>query len=1138
MKANSLIRFLAAQTQVAFNDNAAKLILIGVAQLVLPPGPAAVVTAILALLLVAPFVLFAPVGGWLADRFPKKEVMFASLVAQLLIMVILCVSVLTRRMELLLAGFLLLGTQSALMSPSKRGLVGELSGPSRVGMAVGWMEMLVVAAILAGSFLGGNLIDGLNLRLNDPWIAAGWAFTLLLVGCFVSLALIRRVPSRRPRNPQPWNAGRLTAHFKELRQLTSRPPLFRAALGESFFYFLGGVLVLTLAGLGRELYPDGPGAARTTGLMLALSGVGVMTGSLFAAYLNRNEIRLGVIPFGAAGLGLSLLGLARTPAASAEFYLLLVGVGLSGALMLVPLSAYLVWRSPEASRGSILASANLLSSLAGMIAVGVQMKLSALLGVDAQGQFFALGIMAFGVAIVSLGWLPKEVLRLLLRMLFGARYGLRVQGLDKIPQEGGALMVCNHVSYIDAILLSLASPRPLRFLSHESFFKMPVLGSVLRGLGVIPVSSHGARSALTRAVERIQAGEVVCIFPEGELTRTGCLMQLRPGWQWIARQSGAPVVAAWMDGLWGSIYSFSDGAYFFKMPKGLRRRIHVSFARLPEDADDAGLRQLLLDMGARAFSARSEWKQGLAVRAVASLRRRPWRVQLEDFSGLKPVRFRAGTLLALSLVLARRWRQAFTEQRVGVILPPGLGGTAANLALTLAGKTPVNLNPTAGLEAARHALDQAGVQRIVTADRVVERFGSYPWTEDRIDLRLEIEVVGRLKLLLALLSVWTLPGWLLRNVWRVSRQGGGEEATLLFTSGSSALPKGVPLTHANLVGNLTQVNETGVLEKKDSILSPLPLFHSFGLTIGMWYPLLNGLRAIHSPSPLELKSLESALRDGKPTILAGTPTFLDRYARRFKPESFQSLRMVIAGAERLPPSLSERFETQLGVPLFEGYGLTEASPVVSLNRPHPRRSMGALSMQTGWEPGSVGRLLPGISFRLKPVEGMEDAGELCLKGINLLRTYLDPSQNQGRLEDGWYQTGDLVRMDRDGYLLIKGRTSRFSKLGGEMVSHAAVEQALAKALPCEASEAGPADCVMGVREEGKGEELVLLTTRAVEPEEIRRALHRSGIPNLWIPRRVVRMESLPQLASGKLDLGECQRVAGDASSKLEKEVVR
>ncbi len=1108
---------LFAQSQVAFTDNAAKLLLIGLVQILLPEDEASRLVSAIALLLVAPFVLFAPLGGWLADRFPKRHVLAASLWLQLTVTIVLVAAVVIHSIPLAVGGFFLLGIQSALMSPARRGMAKELAGES-VGELVGWMEMLCIAAILIGSVAGGQMIDGLTATLGNAWTAGLISFAILAIGCVVALLGFRNVPARQAATQTPFTWKSLLGHADLLRTLHRDRPVWRAALGDSVFYLAGGVLLLTLAEIGRGLYPDGIGAARCTGIMLAVMGVGVAAGSLVAARLSRHGINLGLAPLGSLGMAGAMLVLAATTPGGVPFYLGLAALGLSGGLYIVPLGAFLVDRAPEAERGKILAASGLLSSVAGVVAVGLHALAVDFFHVNEQGQFVLLALLMLATSVMAARMLPQHLIRVVALALARTRYSVKRVG--QIPATGGVLIVCNHVSYVDTLILSLAAPRPIRFLSYEGFSDTPVLRLILRMAGTIPVSPTKAKEAIYRAADSIRQGEVVCIFPEGQLTRTGCLMELKSGFELIARRAKCPVIVAHLDGLWGSIYSFEGGRYFTKMPRGLRRHATVSFSQPLQEISTIRVREVLLEQGEAAFRARSAGQNTLAHTLMRALEDDPFHTCVVDQTSEKKSLTNI-ELLSLSWRLAVRWRKVLPEQRVGVILPPGLAGSLANLALVLAGKVPVNLNPTLSEEAARSCLDQADVTSIITAVEVTRKLPKFPWTAKVVTIDTEIAALSRNELLAAYVQVLLLPARLLAARMRLPRTSPQDEAVVLFTSGTSGQPKGVALSHANILANYAQIADTSFLQKDDRLLSALPLFHSFGLTMGLFFPLLAGRTIITAPSPLDSDKLAEAARVGLPTVLLSTPTFLRSYIKRIPRDAFGTLRLAVAGAERLPAETAAAFHERFGCEVLEGYGLTEASPVVCLSVPHPPRGPGADSLQIGQREGSVGRLLPGVSMRLFDPETHEPSptrGLMALRGANVVGHYLGGADPE-KFREGWFFTGDIVRVDPEGFLFVEGRVSRFSKIGGEMVSHSAVETALAEALPGEAH-----DCVLGVSCPEKGERLVLLTTRTLTKETMRERLA-GRIPNLWIPREIVRLDRLPTLASGKLNLAECRRLA-------------
>ena len=489
-----------------------------------------------------------------------------------------------------------------------------------------------------------------------------------------------------------------------------------------------------------------------------------------------------------------------------------------------------------------------------------------------------------------------------------------------------------------------------------------------------------------------------------------------------------------------------------------------------------------------------------------------------------------GKLLAVAAVLSRTWAKSISGRRVGIVFPPGLGAWITNLAVIFCGKIPVNLNFTAGKLSLQASIRQAEISTVITAKAVQDRFPDFPWLDDTRDLIAELKGLSKLRLVAMIVAVRCLPCGFLLRLLDIPRVGGDEEAGLLFSSGSTGQPKGVVLTHRNLLGNLQQVADCGLLPAQETLLACLPIFHSFGFTVTMWYPLVTGLRVVTVPSPLETQRIASAVREEQATVVFGTPTFFRGYLRRIKREDFQSVKYVVAGAEKTPEGLTEDWEKRFDNLYLEGYGLTETSPAVSCNLP-----TGFLNERTGRrEParreGSVGRLFPGIAARIvNPETGREqpltETGMLHLKGVNVFPGYLAaPETADEAFEDGWFVTGDLARIDEDGFLFIEGRLSRFSKIGGEMAPHGAIEEQIARLFGLEESER-PLVAVAGVADEKKGESLVLLSASDLTIDDLRQRFRESGLPNLWMPRRVVRVEEVPCLASGKLDLRKLRELA-------------
>ncbi len=702
-------------------------------------------------------------------------------------------------------------------------------------------------------------------------------------------------------------------------------------------------------------------------------------------------------------------------------------------------------------------------------------------------------------------------------------YKLTTHGADRLP-EGGFLLLPNHLTWVDALVLQTACPRPIRFIIYEDYYRDRRLAPLLRLIGALPISETRAKDTVRAAVELIRRGEVVCIFPEGELSRSGTLLRLKRGYEIIARQAKCPVVPVWMDQLWGSIFSYRGGRYFWKWPRNFRYPVTVAFGDpLPAKAADIGaLRQRFLELGEFCYTARGHLRGNLAAQCVRGLKKHPGDIAVVD--GTDGSELTRGKLLAAGLALAQLIRAQVPEQRVGVVLPSSKGAVLANLAVLLAGKIPVNFNFTAGRAALEASITRAGVRCCITAGAVQEKLKEFPWPSRVVRLD---ELVPRLKGAATkwfLLSRLLPASWLMR-IASVPQKGDRAEAFLLFTSGSSGEPKGVALSHRNLLANTHQFGEMLNLGRHDIVLGALPFFHSFGATVCLLFPLVEGVKVVTYPNPLETSKCAALIARHGVTLVLATPTFLRGYLKRAEPAQLRTVRLIVTGAEKLPDELADAFKARFGIEVMQGYGLTETSPAASFNLPSPPEVA-----QPGNRRGSCGKLVPGLAARIHHPESGEplslhETGMLWLKGANVFEGYLGDSERTAEvIRDGWFRTGDLARFDEDGFLIIEGRMSRFSKIGGEMVPHETVEAKIVESLVL-SGEGERIVAITSVPDEAKGEALVILSTREIDVTALRETLSVAGLPNLWIPKRVRRVEKIPILASGKLDIQGCRKLA-------------
>ena len=717
-----------------------------------------------------------------------------------------------------------------------------------------------------------------------------------------------------------------------------------------------------------------------------------------------------------------------------------------------------------------------------------------------------------------------------LRVLAKIFYRLRVEGIDQMP-AGGALILSNHISYIDVIILQIASPRPLRFIAFEELAKKWWIKLTFDAFGVITIAPRRSTEGIRAAVRAMQEGEWVCIFPEGQISRTGLLIGFKKGFELMARRAGVPVVPVFVDRLWGSLFSFSGHRYFWKLPEQLPYHVTVMVGRplTPDETNAVTARQALLDLGEKAYSARPELKRHLARECVRGLAKSPGRVAIVDRTAERR-EVKAAMILAVASALSRRLRTTVAVRRVGIALPPGAGAAIANLAVSFAGKVPVNLNFTAGRAAVETALRVGEIDTILTADAVRNKFPAFPWPERTLDLKTEIGACGKAAMFKWLVAAWILPGNWIANLLDIPLEGDRTEAGLLFTSGSSGEPKGVVLTHRNLMANTTQFWSLNLIKKDDVMLGCLPIFHSFGFTVTMWFPLIRGIRLVTITSPLETRKMVDAIHDERVSVMIGAPTFLRPLLKKADRHELAPLRLVVSGAEKMPMDLFTGFKESFGIEIMQGYGLTETSPASNVNLPDPPRTTSAAEYQPGHRLGSVGRLFMGMTARIADPEtgeprALTETGMLWLRGPNVFEGYLkDPERTEAALKDGWFITGDLGRFDEDGFMYIEGRLSRFSKIGGEMVPHVTIENKIIQLFGWEGADKAPV-VIVGVPDAIKGEALVMITTEDVSLEAVREKLSAEGLPNLWIPKNIKRVEAIPQLSTGKLDIQACRALA-------------
>jgi acyl-[acyl-carrier-protein]-phospholipid O-acyltransferase / long-chain-fatty-acid--[acyl-carrier-protein] ligase len=1120
---------IVTQFQGAFSDNVLRnLLLAMVVGMGLDKGHRDTFVSIVTFLFSVPFVLFSMSGGWLADRFSKRQVTIWTKVMEIAAMVVATIGLAAHSQSITLLALGLVATQAALFGPSKYGLLPELLPTPRLSWGNGVIELGTFLAIILGTVTGASLAE----HFPGREIYAGYTLIALAFLGFLTSLGIDRVPAAAPEKKFRINfVGDL---WKQIGIMRRDQALFLAVLGNTYFWFLGSLLFATVVVYGPDVLHIGQ---TKTGYLNAALAIGIGIGSMAAGVISGKKIEYGLIPLGSIGMTVTGIVLGATHVGVIGSALLLSILGFWAGFFAVPVNALIQHRPAEKDKGGVIAAANLLSFIGIALSSAVYYVFTQFINLNPKEVILAASAITGAGTVYVLILLPEWFGRLILFFLTHSIYNLKVLGRENFPEKTGALLVCNHMSFVDAALLIASTDRQIRFLIYKGIYDSRIVNPFARMMKAIPISSEQRPRDMLRslrtATEALRNDEIVCIFAEGQITRTGQLLPFRRGLERIMKGIHAPIIPVNLDGVWGSIFSFERGRFLWKVPRKIPYPVTVSFgAPMPPTATAIDVRRAVQELQADAFYQRKRRMRTLDRAFVRTARRYALRFMMAD--GKTP-RVSFFSALTKTIYIARRLRSVIGQkQTVGLLLPPSVGGALANYALTLLGRISVNLNYTASSETLASCAHQCDIDVVITSKAFVERFPRLEIPGRTVFLEDALASPRYPEKLAALVFALTLPVTLLRKA--VGARGPKPKiddlATIIFSSGSTGDPKGVMLTHFNLNANIQQVSQVFMLGRSDKILGILPFFHSFGFMAALWMPAVNGIGVVYHPNPLDSKVIGELVEKYRVTFLIATPTFLQAYMRRCTPESFGSLQFVLVGAEKLPERVALAFEDAFGIRPLEGYGCTECSPVVAVNG-RDFRAPGF--RQVAGRRGRIGHPLPGISVRIVDIDSGEPvapgtAGMLLVKGPNVMRGYLGkPEKTAEVLRDGWYTTGDVAMMEEDGFLAITDRLSRFSKIGGEMVPHIRIEEKLHEL-------AGITEQVFAVTslpDEKKGERIVVITTLSDQKlDPVLEKLAQSDLPALWRPRpnQFFHIDALPVLGTGKLDLRAVKAAAADLAT--------
>ena len=1169
----SFLGLVVTQFLVALNDNIFRWLLIPIGKKVVeqheiilpgftePVGSDFVLAAGSACFLL-PFLLLAAPAGYVADRFSKRSVMIGCKVAEIVVMIMGILVILSGNLYIMLFVLFLMGAQSAFFSPSKYSSIPELVRADRISAANGVIGMTTMFAIIGGTVVGNFLFTWTTLPddqmtpgqtilpgQHNWWISAVVLIGVAVLGWIASLFIGRLKPAN-PERVFPWNPAAQTV--KDLASLIANRPLLLAALGSAYFWAVGAMAQLNIDKFAEFVLLV---QQQYVGVLLGVLVLGIGIGSFVAGIWSAGKIELGIVPLGAAGMAIAAICISMVPPGTGEAFSLpynytcgwLLALGMAAGLYDIPLLAFMQEKSPKQSRGRLLAAYNFMAFTGMFLASAAFGVLGGTLGLSARQIWLIVGVMTIPVCVL-IAWLAfTPMMRVLVGLATKLMYRVRIEGAENIPAEGGALLVANHVSWADGALLYLNCPRRIRYVAHADFIGGRLLSRLARDTRAIPIVP-GRKStvrSLRNAREALKQGDVVCIFPEGALSRTGQIQGFNRGFLSIIKGTNVPVIPIHLGGLWGSIFSFERNKFFWKWPRRAPYPVSIAFGppiHNPTDAQQVRLAVQQLEV--KSMEENKSPKQIPPRAMLRTLRRNMRAFQIADMPGDErtATELTGSAILTRALVLRRLLRRevlAKDEQYVGILLPPSVGGVLTNAAVTLDGRVAVNLNYTVSSDVMNQCIEVAGIRHVLTSRKVMKK----------LDLEINAEVVcledfkEKVTLadkLTAATAAWLVPVCLLERALGLTRLKPDDVMTIIFTSGSTGQPKGVMLTYDNVGSNVRGFSQMLRLDGEDVLLGILPFFHSFGYTAILWSVLTLDPKGVYHYSPLEGRQIGKICGKYGATILIGTPTFLRSYTKRCEPQDFAALDVVVTGAEKLPPDVADAFEKRFGIRPLEGYGTTELSPVVSLNVP-PSRVVS--EFQQASRDGTVGQTIPGVSAKIVNLDtgedmGIDRSGMLLIRGVNVMKGYLNqPELTAEVIRDGWYTTGDIAEIDADGYIKITGRQSRFSKIGGEMVPHIGVEETLARVLYADDNEdddeALPRVAVTSVPDPKKGERLIVLHSGLKEsPQDVCRRLAGEGLPPIWIPSPDAfhEIDEIPLLGTGKLDLRRIKELALEKDS--------
>ena len=1096
-----------------------------------------ILTAIVNGLILLPFIfLFSP-AGFLSDKYPKVQIIRVASLAAIGITTLILLSYIMGLFWVAFGLTFVLAAQSAIYGPAKYGLIKEMAGNEQLTSANAMVQSVTIVSILAGAVIYSIFFESLLANqsrdtgeiLHHIYPVGFALITASVVEFLLSLHLIKTVEINKSMLFKPKKYANLTYLRGNMRLLKRSQTVWLSILGLSVFW---GISQLVVAIFGEHLKSKmGIDNTVIAQGILALSGLGIIVGSLLVSRLSRHYIETGIIPIGALGVTVSLFFIPLLDSLP-TLGLLFFFYGLFSGLFIVPLNTLIQFATPKRMMGKVLAGNNFMQYLT-MFAFLLLTTLFAAFGFESSALF----TVAFLVALVGFLYtvlkLPQSLVRFVVRFLFGLKYNVDVEGLNNLKGSRGALLLGNHVSFLDWAFLQIAYPNQIRFVIDRSYYELWYLKPIFKFFRAIPISTRGGKNALKLVGEALQNGDTVALFPEGHLSRNGHMGKFQKGFERaVSEVSNAVIVPFYLRGLWEGGFSHAST----KLKKREQRDIGVIFGKaMPISSTAMEVKEAVFRLSIASWKSYSSRLPSLQEAWINEAKEGGSKLCVADSTGVELMGYRFIT--AVLLMRSAFKKRLGHEQHVGLIVPTSAGGSIANMAVLTLGKTIVNLNYSSGTASLKHAIQITNIKQIIGSRQFMTKLKAKGFDlEEALE---EVEVfyledikseMSKLSQLTTFLQARFLPTSLLK-LFYIKSVSNSDTAAILFSSGSEGTPKGIELSHQNIMGNIKQISTVLNPNERDVMLGTLPIFHSFGLTVSTLLPLIEGIPVVCHPDPTDGYGIAKISSKYSATFLFATATFFRLYARNRKihPLMFDSLRMVIAGAEKLPKEVRELFKEKFGKTILEGYGTTETTPVASCNI-HDAIVPDTYHIQVGTKFGTIGLPVPGSSFMIVDPESFEplkvgEDGMILIGGTQVMKGYLGDAEKTASVIkeiDGirWYITGDKGHVDEDGFLTIVDRYSRFAKIGGEMVSLGLVESEIQKLLDEESQIA-----VTAIPDAKKGEKIILLLEGEKELEVLKEEIKGLAMNPLFVPSSYYKVDEVPKLGTGKADFKGSKKMA-------------